>query len=170
LPQESGKTFTGERFDAMVEDLLRRCAYLADKLFRRQRDLRTMIWLAASADGKVSTFETSCIAPEEIDDDAALAALCAEMAADFAHDGVVGYAVAYSGQVTFVGAGCAPLAQPGSVRRRAIVIEAHDSVTNSRIAVCEIIAGTRPRLGAPQQGARASGRFHGLLAREEAAA
>jgi hypothetical protein len=149
----------------MVEDLLRRCAYLAAKFFRQQRDLRTMLWLAADADGTVTQFETVCSAPEHINDAAALAALRAEVAEDFARDRIVSYACAYSGQVTFIGAGCAPLAQPGSVRRRAIVIEAHDR-TSSAVAVCDIIAGTRPRLGAPQRSERASGRFGGLLARE----
>jgi hypothetical protein len=153
----------------MVEDLLRRASYLAAKIFRQQRDLRTMIWVTISTDGRFAQFETSCSAPDEIDDEAALAALRAELAADFARDGVVAYAVAYAAQVTFIGVGCAPLAQLGSVRRRAITIEAHAGAA-SRIAVCEIIAGTRPRLGAPQRSERASGRFHGLLAREEEAA
>jgi hypothetical protein len=56
-----------------------------------------------------SRFETTCSAPDEIDDATALAALCAEMRADFARDGSA-YAVAFTGQVTFVGVGCALLA------------------------------------------------------------
>jgi hypothetical protein len=154
----------------MIDNLLRRAAYLADKLFRQRRgDFRTMLWLTQHADGTVAQFETTCSAPEGIDDDAALAALRAELAADFEHDGVRAYACAYSARVTFVGVGCAPLATSGSIRRRAVVVETHDGAS-SAVAVCDIIGGTRPRLGAPQQGARATGRFHGLLAREEEAA
>ena len=117
----------------------------------------------------VSQFETECSAPDEIDDGAALAALRAELAADFARDGVVAYAVAYSGKVTYIVSGSAPLAQPASAKRRAIVVEAHAGAS-SALAICDIIGGTRPRLGAPQQGARATGRFGGLLAGEQEAA
>lgn len=153
----------------MVEDLLRRAVYLADKLFRQRRDLRTMIWLTISADRRFSQFETSCSAPDEIDDGAALAALRAELTADFARDGVVAYGVAYSGKVTYIVSGSGPLAQPASAKLRAIVIEAHDGASDA-VAICDIIGGSRPRLGAPQQGVRASGRFGDLLPRDQEAA
>jgi hypothetical protein len=147
----------------MIDNLLRRAAYLADKLFRQRRgDFRTMLWLTQHADGTVAQFETTCSAPEDIDDDAALAALRAELAADFEHDGVRAYACAYSARVTFVGVGCAPLATSGSIRRRAVVVEAHDRVSGL-IGVHDIIADARPHLGMLQQSVRASGRFGGLL-------
>jgi hypothetical protein len=147
----------------MPEDLMHHCSHLADELFRRRGgDFRTMLWLTQCTDGTVEQFETSCEAPIEIDDATALAALRTEMAADFARDGVVAYAVAYVGRVTFIGVGCAVLARPPSVRRHAIVIEAHGAGAG-HVAVRDIIAGVRPRLGALQRSARATGRFDGLL-------
>jgi hypothetical protein len=148
----------------MTDDLLHRCAYLAAKTFQQRRgDFRTMLWLTQHTDGTVTRYETSCLAPADIDDATALAVLREEMAADFQRAGVIAYGVIYSGMVTFTIAGSAPLAQPGSTKRRAIVIESHTSST-SAIAVLEIIAGTPPRLGAPQRSALARGRFHDLLA------
>jgi hypothetical protein len=111
----------------------------------------------------LSQFETGCSAPDEVDDATALAALCADMRADFAHDGVAAYAVAFIGQVTFVGVGCALLARPPVVRRPAVVVEAHDAHA-SLVATRDIIAGARPYLGVLQRAERAHGRFDGLLA------
>jgi hypothetical protein len=90
------------------------------------------------------------------------------MAADFARDGVVAYAVAYVGRVTFTCSGCAPLAEPPSGRRRVVVIEVHDG-RSSRLAVRDIITGSRPCLGSLQMSERASGRFGELLNRACAA-
>jgi hypothetical protein len=120
-----------------------------------------MVWLTQDASGATQALDTPCSAPAEVDDAAALKALVDEMRTDFARDRVAAYAVAFIGQVTFTGIGCAILARPLTVRRRVVVIEAHDAHA-SLVATREI--EPRMRLGPLQRHARASGRFGDLLA------
>jgi hypothetical protein len=147
-----------------AEQLLQRCAWQADRHFRLHGDLRSVLWLTSYRDGQHEFSESMCCAPDDVDDATALDALRAEMAADFRREGVVGYAVAYSAKVTFIGVGLAILAHPPTVRRRAVTIEAHDAA-ESVIGICDIVAGDRPQLGALQRSVRATGRFGGLIDR-----
>jgi hypothetical protein len=145
-----------------LAELQQRCSRLAGEAFRRD-GLRAMVWLTEDANGATQALDTPYSAPAEVDDATALKALVAEMRADFAHDRVTGYAVAFIGRGTFTGIGCAILARPPSVRRLVVVIEAHDG-RDSLVATRDIEAGMR--LGPLQRHARATGRFGGLLARE----
>jgi hypothetical protein len=99
---------------------------------------------------------------DQVDDETALSALCAEMADDFAHDGIAAYAVAFTGQVTFTGVGLALLVQQPTTCRRCVVIEAHDDHA-SLVGTRDIVPGDR-RLGPLQRHECATGRFGGLLA------
>jgi hypothetical protein len=149
-----------------AEQLLQRCAWQADKHFRKHGDLRAQIWLTAYPSGGYEWFETDCSAPAHIDDAAALDGLRADMAADFKRDGVVGYAVAYSARVVFVTAGSAIFAQPQIARHHAITVEAHDAAGHSALGVMDIIriGGDQPALGTLLRNERAVGRFAALLA------
>jgi hypothetical protein len=91
--------------------LIRCCSWVAEKWFRRSGSFATMLWITENADGRREQFETECRAPVELSDDTLLAALVADMRADFARDGVVRFAVAYPGQAVDFAAG--PLANPG---------------------------------------------------------
>jgi len=139
-----------------------RCSQLADEGFRRDR-LRSMVWLTLGPDGGpdgLSWFNTPCEAPARVNDAAVLKTLCDDQHADFVYDRVTAYAMAFVGNVTFVGTGLAILAKPPSVRRVVVVIEAHDGRDS--------IVGTREidgaRLGPLQKHERATARFGGLLA------
>jgi hypothetical protein len=145
-----------------LTELQQRCSRLAAEAFRRD-ELRAMVWLTQTADGALAEFDTPCWAPKDIGDSVALGALQEEMAADFARDRIVAYAVAFIGWVAFTGVGSALLAQPPTVRRRVVVVEAYDDRA-SVVATRDIVPGEWPRLGPLQRHARATGRFGGLLA------
>jgi hypothetical protein len=150
----------------VIEKLLQRCAWKADKHFRLHGDLQTQLWLTVHRDGRQEQFETDCSAPADIDDVTAIGGLRSDMALDFLQDGVTAYAVAYPSRVVFVGAGSALLSQPPIVRHRAVTVESHDMAGNSVLGVMDIIeiAGGQPALGPLQRSARAVGRFAALLA------
>jgi hypothetical protein len=60
-----------------------------------------MLWVTEAKDGRRLMFETACeVERAEVSDAQALAALCAELRADFAADGVVRYAVAFPARAT----------------------------------------------------------------------
>jgi hypothetical protein len=81
--------------------LLHRASWQAEKLFKARGWLLTMVWVTEAKDGRRQMFETSCEAERaEISDAQALAALCAELRADFAAEGVVRYAVAFPASAT----------------------------------------------------------------------
>jgi hypothetical protein len=149
---------------ARVSSLIKlqaRCSHRAGETFHRHGALRAMVWVTEDADG-VSEFETGCSAPADVSDAVALETLCDEMRADFRHDGVTAYAVAFVGPVTFIGIGLAILAHPPTERRRVVIVEAHNA-HNSLVATREIIVGAWPRLGPLQRHTQATGRFRGLL-------
>jgi hypothetical protein len=146
-----------------LTELQERCSRLAGEAFRRDGELRAMVWLTEDADGATQALDTPCTAPAEVDDAAALKALVDEMRADFARDRITAYAVAFIGRVTFTAIGCAILVRPPSVRRRVVVIEAHDA-RSSLVGTRDIEPGVFPRLGPLQQHERATGRFGDLLA------
>jgi hypothetical protein len=105
--------------------LLRSCSWAAEKLFRRNGSLRTMVWLTEDAGGRREQFETACHGPLELSDDAVLGALVEELREDFGRAGVVRFSVAYPGEaVDFVAAG--PLCRPEQRRREVIGFEAHN--------------------------------------------
>jgi hypothetical protein len=152
-----------------LSELFEDCSRRAAEVFRRCGALHAMVWVTEDMAGAREAFDMPCAAPAEVDDATALAALCAEMRDDFSHGGTRAYAVAFVGPVTFVGVGCALLAQPPTVRRHVVVVEAHDGCA-SLIGTREIVPGDR-RLGPLQRHERATGRFGGLVAaaRETAA-
>jgi hypothetical protein len=146
-----------------LTELQERCSRLAGEAFRRDGELRTMPWVTKNVDGALSEFDMPCSAPSDVSDAAALAALCAEQRADFAHDRIIRYALAFVGRVTFVGVGLAILAQPPSCVRRVVVVEAHDARA-SLVGTRDIVVGEWPRLGPLQRHQQATARFGGLLA------
>jgi hypothetical protein len=148
-----------------LSELLERCSRLAGEAFRRDGERRAYLWLTETMGGVQPWFDTPCWAPTEVSDAAALAALQAEMAVDFARDGVAAYAVAFVGWVTLTGIGCALLARPPTGRRRVVVVEAHDA-HGSLVGTRDIEPGVWPRLGPLQRYAHAHARprFSGLLA------
>jgi hypothetical protein len=107
-----------------THDLLQRCSEFSEQMFRRRHGaFQSMIWLVESIDGERQRFETGCEAPDEADDQEALRVLRDEMAADFAHDRIARFAVAYAGRV--VTRGLCLLRAPPVSRRLAVAIEAH---------------------------------------------
>src|SRR5262249_54889361 len=76
--------------------LLRRCSWRAECLLKARGSFRTVLWLTERADGTLAQFESRCDAPLEATDGEVLDVLANEMGADFAHDGVVRFAVAYA--------------------------------------------------------------------------
>jgi hypothetical protein len=79
-----------------VDDLLRSISWHAEKRFRRHGTFASVLWLTEDAAGRRQLFETGCHAPESVATDAqVVAALAAEMRADFAKTGVTRFAVAY---------------------------------------------------------------------------
>ena len=94
-------------------------------------------------------FETACeVERAEISDDQALAALCAELRADFAADGVVRYAVAFPASATTL---LRPSALHLEVERRAhevVAIEAHAADAHLRAHRAIVRVGGVARLAA----------------------
>ena len=81
--------------------MLHRASWQAEKLFKARGWLRTMVWCTETRDDRPRLFETACeVERVEISDQQALAALYAELRADFAADGVVRYAVAFPATAT----------------------------------------------------------------------
>jgi hypothetical protein len=109
-----------------VSRLLRRASYMAEKLFKARGWLRTIVWITEANDGRRQMFETACeVERTELSDAQALAALCTELRADFAADGVVRYAVAFPASATTL---LWPSALHRAIERRAhevIALEAH---------------------------------------------
>jgi hypothetical protein len=82
-------------------------------------------WLTQSIDGARQRFETACeVAPDEVDDATALAALRGELSADFARARIVRFAAAFAGRVTT--RGLCLLQTPPMAQKLSVVIEAHD--------------------------------------------
>ena len=90
-----------------------------------------MVWCTETRDDRPQLFETACeVERVEISDQQALAALCAELRADFAADGVVRYAVAYPATATIT---LWPTALHVDIEHRKheiVAIEAHDAETH----------------------------------------
>jgi hypothetical protein len=129
-------------------ELLHRCSWQAEKLLKQRGSFRTVLWLAERADGERELAEMGCDdAPNAATDDEVLTALAADMAADFARDGVVRFACAYAGTaITFI----TTLArEPTTKPCECIVVEVHDGTAHLR-AHREIIRrpGRGPLLGA----------------------
>jgi hypothetical protein len=129
-------------------DLLRRCAWQAEKLLKQRGHFRGVLWLTERADGKLELTEERCDdAPNAATDDEVLTMLAADVAADFAYDGVVRFAVAYAGTATTFMTTLAR--EPTTKRCEVVAIEAHNADTHVR-AWREIIRqpGRAPMLGA----------------------
>src|SRR4051812_42169191 len=87
----------------LVSRLLHRVSWQAEKLFRARGWLRTMVWCTETKSGRRQMFETAGgVERGGISDDEALAALCADLRADFSAEGVVRYAVAFPASATTV--------------------------------------------------------------------
>jgi hypothetical protein len=135
-----------------VDDLLRSISWHAEKRFRRHGTFASVLWLTEDAAGRRQLFETGCHAPESVATDAqVVAALAAEMRADFAKTGVTRFAVAYLARRVTVIRPVDPTAamQPKTTKRCGVVIELHDSDAGVRL-FREII---RPPRGKPVLGA-----------------
>ena len=66
-------------------DLLRRCSWRADRLFKARGSLTTVLWVVERNDGR-EWIETECDAPlEEATDDEVLVTLAAEDARRLCH-------------------------------------------------------------------------------------
>jgi hypothetical protein len=132
-----------------VSRLLQRASWQAEKLFKARGWLRTMVWCTKSADGRRQVFETACeVERTEISDAQALAALCAELRADFAADGVVRYAVAFPASATTL---LRPSALHLDIERRAhevIALEAHAADAHLRAHRAIVLVGGVARLAA----------------------
>ena len=130
-------------------DMLHRVSWQAEKLFRARGWLRTMVWITETKDSHRQMFETACeVRRAEVSDDQALAALCADLRADFAADGVVRYAVAFPASATIT---LRPsILHRDSERRRheVVAIEAHDANTHLRAHRQILVVGGLPRLAA----------------------
>jgi hypothetical protein len=143
--------------------LLDRCSWMAECLFRQRRGrFQMMLWLTERADGRCERFETSCQAPDEVDDASALRMLRADQAADFAYDDVICFAAAYAARVTKTG--CLLLRAPPQTKREAIIIEAHDNAGVHLVMVRDVIERERRfYLAAPERIEPGEGRFGNLL-------
>src|SRR5262249_25438457 len=120
-------------------DLLHRCSWRAECLFKARGSFRIVLWLTLDAAGHRAQFETACTnAPPEASDAGVLEALAAEMGEDFRRDGVVRFAVAYPGRATVL-----------NRQFRCAVIEAHSDTQHMRARREIIFSPARtPMLGA----------------------
>jgi hypothetical protein len=133
----------------MLGRLLQRASWQAEKLFKARGWLRTMLWVTEAKHGPRQMFETACeVERAEISDDQALAALCVELRADFAADGVVRYAVAFPASATTL---LRPSALHLDIERRVhevVAIEAHDADVHLRAQRAIVQVGGVARLAA----------------------
>ena len=149
--------------------LLQRASWQAEKLFKARGWLRTMVFCTETKDGRRQLFETSCtMARNPVSDDQALAALCADLRADFAADGVIRYAVAFPASATTT---LWPTALHLDAERRqhdVIALEAHDANVHLRSQRDIVRIAGVPRLGAlaPIEVATQA-RFGSLISGEE---
>jgi hypothetical protein len=108
-----------------VSRLLPRASWRAEKLFKARGWLRTMVWVTEAKDGRRQMFETACeVERAEVSDAQALAALCADLRADFAGDGVIRYGVAFPASATTL---LRPSALHRAIERRAHEVVAIDA-------------------------------------------
>jgi hypothetical protein len=104
--------------------LLRQLSWTVEKLVKSEGDLRCMLWATEDGAGQRVQFETKFTGPTEVGDDELLAALCDDLRADFARDGVVRFALAFPGDVLDFAAG--PFRDPVQDRREVVALEAHN--------------------------------------------
>ena len=133
----------------LVSRLLHRASWQVEKMFKARGWLSTMVWCTESEDGRREMFETACEAERtEISDNEALAALCAELRADFAAEGVVRYGVAFPATATKT-VWPSALHRDAELRKHDVVaIEAHDAAVHLRAHREIVFVSGAPRLAA----------------------
>jgi hypothetical protein len=99
LPKERVWCFRARAEMSPMLDLLHRCRWRAECVFKQRGSFRTIVWLTERSDGHREWFETGCDAPPEVSDAAALAALADETREDFVRAGTIAFAVAYAATV-----------------------------------------------------------------------
>jgi hypothetical protein len=129
-----------------ARDLLRALSWRVEKLFRQQGQLGAYIWLTEDMQGRRCWFETAASPPDGIDDATALAALRAEMRADFVDDQIKCYGVAFPAYATTVMRQSILHLTGQEVKHSVVCLEVHDAPADVHlVAQRDIIDG---RLGA----------------------
>jgi hypothetical protein len=132
-----------------VLSLLHRASWVAEKTFKARGPKPPFMWCTETQSGKRQVFSTSCtVERPDVSDSQALAALCEELAADFAADGVVRYAVAFPARATITLRESVMHRDGKRQTREVVALEACDATTRLRAHREIFFTAGVPRLAA----------------------